>query len=597
MDFGKIKSKKGCVKKTAAIMLAAAVAASVFPAARPLPVKAAEPYVSLRTSFKTLKTGQANRMTLKNNTLGWKIKKVSTKDRTVAMVYGKTASSFMIKGKSEGRTTVKAELRTTARKKFTKKTVRCRVKVIAADKLNPEEAKVSTQAELDKALKSRNLKKLEIHTDQAGKLVIPDGNYAQTDLIVYAPAADIENSGRFNSITLQAIKPDTWIENAIGNVMKVVAQAARIVVNQGACLDRLNFAKADAKVSLEVNGKINEVSISAKMELKVSGKPEEPIKTVIEETAEGTVLETSAPLHVEMHASAEITFNEGAENSTVEIKSEKVKADIKNNTKVPITIKRADGSIQKMAGTVNIFGGGSSTAPPSTYYPPVTGPSLIPTGPSIDTDYPGGGPGGSGGIGGGHDYVYIKEEAVEVMSPHVSIIVTRSAISAESETVTMSALLKLKMNLKHPSVPDAVKAVLYLPDVKQQSDGQMMIVSMKHEDEWEFGPVEADKDDITTDGKLLASLDVYDDKNHIYYSGDMYLIIINKDVLEQVTDYMKENGIISASLEIDSKQMYYSTVDWAGTAANYEFEDVKITPLKTEPKTETQPDTETETTP
>ena len=59
MDFGKIKSKKGCVKKTAAIMLAAAVAASVFPAARPLPVKAAEPYVSLRTSFKTLKTGQA----------------------------------------------------------------------------------------------------------------------------------------------------------------------------------------------------------------------------------------------------------------------------------------------------------------------------------------------------------------------------------------------------------------------------------------------------------------------------------------------------------------------------------------------------------
>ena len=165
-----------------------------------------------------------------------------------------------------------------------------------------------------------------------------------------------------------------------------------------------------------------------------AGTPGDPGK----ETAEGTVLETSAPLHVEMHASAEITFNEGAENSTVEIKSEKVKADIKNNTKVPITIKRADGSIQKMAGTVNIFGGGSSTAPPSTYYPPVTGPSLIPTGPSIDTDYPGGGPGGSGGIGGGHDYVYIKEEAVEVMSPHVSIIVTRSAISAESETVTMS---------------------------------------------------------------------------------------------------------------------------------------------------------------
>lgn len=588
MDCGTFKSKKGGMKKVMAAVLAATVAVSVFPAGRLTTVKAAKPYVSLRTSFKTLNIGQTNRMTLKNNTLGWKIKKVSTKDRTIAMVYGKTASSFMIKGKSEGRTTVRAELKTAARKKFTQKTVRCRVKVIAADTENPEEAKVSTQAELEKALRSRNLKKLEINTDQAGKLTIPAGNYAQTDLTVHAPAADIENSGMFNSITLQAIKPDTWIENAIGNVMKVTAQAARIIVNKGACLNSLNFARADAKVSLEVNGKINEVSISAKMELTISGKPEVPVKTVIEETAEGTVLETSAPLDVVMHASADITFNKGAENSTVEIKSEKVKPNIKNLTTAPITIKRADGTIERMTGTVNLFGGsssGGSYRPPSTYYPPVTGPSLIPTGPSIDTDYPGGDSGGiGGGIGGsdsGSTYISIKD-AIGIMSPHVSMIVTRSAITAESEIVSVSAILTVKMNLKHESIPNAVKAE-FRPWDMIDDKGNVIVSWLEHGEDWNYGPEEINKEQITQDGKLRVGLYWYDDKGYeIYFNSNIYLIIFNKTVIEQVTEHMKNEGILSAKLEIDSKPVQYSIEDWNGVAASYEYDESKITPLQME---------------
>ena len=44
--------------------------------------------------------GQSNWMTLKNNTIGWKITKAATDDRTIAMVYGRKEDGFMIKGKS-----------------------------------------------------------------------------------------------------------------------------------------------------------------------------------------------------------------------------------------------------------------------------------------------------------------------------------------------------------------------------------------------------------------------------------------------------------------------------------------------------------------
>lgn len=370
MHYGK-RVKKSCVKRILAASLAVLMACPALPAIRTEAAKAAKPYVSLRTTFKTLKVGQTNKMTLKNNTIGWKVKKVATDDRTIAMVYGKTESGFMMKGKSAGRTTVRAKLKTNARKKSNKnsvKTVRCRVNVVQPQEENTEavtEAQVSTQAELLKALSNRNLKKLTIRTNNAAKLQIPAGSYSGVELIVDAPACDIENSGVFQSITIQAIKPDTWVEKAVGNVMNVLASAARIVVNQGARLGRIALSCKDAKIKLEVNGKVDEVSISAKMEISISGKPEEPIHTTIESSAAGTVLVSEAPVNITAHASVDITLNKGAENSTVDIRSKDAQVNVNNYTNSTITVKKADGTIEKKPIQVNTSSG-------SYYRPPVS---------------------------------------------------------------------------------------------------------------------------------------------------------------------------------------------------------------------------------
>lgn len=213
------KGRKQLCKKVFAVSLSIATAASLLPANLSAVSAAAKPYVSMRTTFKTLQVGQKNRMTLKNNTVGWKIQKISTNDGDIAAVSGKTEKSFQIQGKAVGRTTVKAVLKTTSRKKHTSKTVRCRVNVIAAPDTDttpePEtqtpvtEAEVSTQAQLEEALLNSSLKKLTLATTDAAKIVIPAGSYTNTELIVDAPAADIENSGVFQSIEIRAVKPDT----------------------------------------------------------------------------------------------------------------------------------------------------------------------------------------------------------------------------------------------------------------------------------------------------------------------------------------------------------------------------------------------------
>ena len=86
------------------------------------------------------------------------------------------------------------------------------------------------------------------------------------ELTVDAPLADIENHGLFQSVTIQSVKPDTWTEYAVGNTLRVLAQASRIVVEKGARLKSLEYAIADAKAKLDVNGTVDQVIVSEKTE-------------------------------------------------------------------------------------------------------------------------------------------------------------------------------------------------------------------------------------------------------------------------------------------------------------------------------------------
>ena len=225
--------KKNLIKKVFAVSLSIAMACSLLPAANPVTASAAAPYVSLKTTFKTLKVGQKYKMTLKNNTVSWKIKKVETTAKTIATVYGKTTSSVMIKGKSEGRATIRVYLKTAKRKTKNTKTLRCRVKVVTDTTVNPTptqtDATVTNQAELDAALKETNITKITIKPATAENFVIASGTYANVDLIVDAPQSDITNSATFKSVTVNNIKPETWTEKGAGNTFTWNAATADLL--------------------------------------------------------------------------------------------------------------------------------------------------------------------------------------------------------------------------------------------------------------------------------------------------------------------------------------------------------------------------------
>ena len=270
--------KKAVVKLEVAAIMAVVMACStaIAPCRPTLTAKAAsQKQVKLNVKSKTLKEGQTGyKLKLVNNARGWKIKKVSTTNEEVCKPYSRKKTYVLLKAKGEGTAKIKVKaVRIILKdgKKATKsKQLSCKVRVKADTSKTPDtepalskDVTASSQEQLEAALKSTYTETLRFQTDAEGTFTIPKADYKGIELIVDAPNVDVVNNGTFKSISVQAIKDSAWQENAVGNILKIFAKAARIIVQPEADVSSITFAQAGANVTLEVNGKVKDVSFEA----------------------------------------------------------------------------------------------------------------------------------------------------------------------------------------------------------------------------------------------------------------------------------------------------------------------------------------------
>ncbi len=367
--------KQKFVKKALAVVLSTAMTFSLSSAAHMQTASAAKKFVGLNTTFKTLKVGQSNyKLKLTNNTIGWKVTKAVSTDKSIVAVQKKAASYVTLKGKSAGRATIRVSLKTAARKTNNTKTLRCRVKVVETSTTTPttpepttpsvdpvqSTAKVTTQTELDAALKNTAVTSITIDTTAAASFNIPSGQYNNVDLTVNAPNADVENSATFKSVTIKAIKNDTWTEKARGNSLRVEALKARVVVDAAASVAGITVTSANADIAIVVNGTAAGITVSAKAKLNLTGSATAKVPVTIAAAATGSELISAIPVILQAAANATIDLLAGAEESTVQVTSPSATVSVKNNTTKKITVTKADNSKSDVAAKGNL------TVKPST---------------------------------------------------------------------------------------------------------------------------------------------------------------------------------------------------------------------------------------
>ncbi len=230
------------------------------------------------------------------------------------------------------------------------------IKVIDAD------GKVSTQEELI-ALLGTGVSRITLKTEEAVTVTIPQGVYQDTKLIVDAPKADIYNNATFSSVDIKNIAANTWYENAVGNLLNILAENSRVVVGKDAVVS-IEVSASGAKLIIVNNGTIQEIVVDKESTLDISGKSTQKVPVVV--NVPKITITTSIPLALECKEKITLVLGKGAEGTTVAVTDKNFIPEVKGEISVAVTIGTGDHATKTVVegtptGGTSSGGGGGST--------------------------------------------------------------------------------------------------------------------------------------------------------------------------------------------------------------------------------------------
>lgn len=203
---------------------------------------------------------------------------------------------------------------------------------------------VSTQKQLDKALKDKKVKKITVKTKSKKTLSIKKGSYTAKTLVIQGAKLTIKNAGKFKAI--KVADAASYKEAAKNNSITVTDSKLTLTVDQSATVAGLTFAKANAKNTVKVNGMVKKIDVTKKTDLTLSGSTSKAV--VVNAKAADSKVTSSVKVTVNVSKDVAVKLNKGAEASKVNVTSKNATVDVKNNTTKDVAVKKADGTTEKV---------------------------------------------------------------------------------------------------------------------------------------------------------------------------------------------------------------------------------------------------------
>lgn len=207
---------------------------------------------------------------------------------------------------------------------------------------------VSSQEELNTALQTEGLQILKIETEEAVTLDIPEGNYANTALIVNAKEAHIENAAMFKNIKIESVGQNTFVEKAEGNAIYYGAPTGTVQVAEGA-VSYIYLVEGAEQLKLLNNGQIAGVTLNTKAEVSIGGNSSGTIAVLATALAEDSSIVSSEKLMVTVRAQIQLDVLSGAEETEVSADSKENMPKIFGLGRIQITIEQT-GDIEFVVG-------------------------------------------------------------------------------------------------------------------------------------------------------------------------------------------------------------------------------------------------------
>ena len=227
---------------------------------------------------------------------------------------------------------------------------------------------VSSQKELEKALKSGKYTKITLSTDAKGKITVPKGDFGNVKLVIKAPNATIKNKSNVKKLTIADAK--SFTEYASGNTISISDNKLKFTTSKDAEVKSLAVAAKDAAITIANNGSIKKVDVTkpatlkivekgegtvgklylnAETDVSISGKNAAQTTVAVYDGGAGSSIASSVDVKLVAYADADVKLSKGAENSNITVKNEDVKLDVQNKTGDAVEIATPDGKTAELA--------------------------------------------------------------------------------------------------------------------------------------------------------------------------------------------------------------------------------------------------------
>ena len=251
--------------------------------------------------------------------------------------------SGLIKAISPGETHITVETRDGAHQKV------CNVVVAEPNEDNIKT--VSDQESLNAALEEEQLQVLKIAGEGEMNLTLGEGSFPNVLLIIQAPNAHIENYGVFQSIRIEAIGSNTFVEHAAGNEIYYAAESGSIEIGEGGVAS-LVLVHGTGQLNLTNNGSISQIILNTLSHLFIDGTSSGSIAVTASAAAENTVITTSRNLNISARGLLDLNLLSGSEETIVSVSEESQIPRIQGLGKVPVTIETT-GEVEILVGENN----------------------------------------------------------------------------------------------------------------------------------------------------------------------------------------------------------------------------------------------------
>lgn len=224
-----------------------------------------------------------------------------------------------------------------------------------------------------KALLGSGVQKITLKTSAKVDVTIPAGTYSGTTLVVDAPNADVHNNGVFAKIDILNIAQNSWYEGAIGNLLNILTDASRVVVEPGAKV-KIEVSAEGAKLVIVNNGYVEEFIVDKPADVDMSGDSKQPVTATI--NIPGVTITSSVPLNLNCEAKVDLVLLPGAESSVITADKDENVPEVTGDVVVKVAVGTGE---QKKVATVTgtplnlniIITPAAGYIPPSTPVPEI----------------------------------------------------------------------------------------------------------------------------------------------------------------------------------------------------------------------------------